>query len=119
MAPFSTTKPGGLGIGLVLPPSCRTAGPRAAAKRGCRGKAPRLRQNTSPAKADPELGFGVAQAAELPLVGDEVIDEHALLGAVGLVALVVFGGESLEVIGYSGLLAKSDRRYTMTRGWNH
>ena len=45
------------------------------------------------------LDFDAAVAAELPLGGDEQIDERALSGVGGLVLLVVFGNEGIEHIG--------------------
>ena len=44
----------------------------------------------------PEVGFGFAQAAELPIVVDENIDQDAMLGARGMPALVVLLGKVLE-----------------------
>ena len=44
----------------------------------------------------PEVGFGFAQAAELPIVVDESIDQDAMLGERGLPALVVLFGEVVE-----------------------
>jgi hypothetical protein len=44
----------------------------------------------------PDLGLGLAEAAELPLGGYHGIDEEAVFGAGGLEAVVVFEGEGFE-----------------------
>ena len=61
----------------------------------------------------PELGFGLAEAAEEPLAIDEGIDQEALLGGSGLPTLLVFGGEGLEI---GGVLAANDLRFGVNAG---
>jgi hypothetical protein len=61
----------------------------------------------------PELGFGLAEAAEEPLAIDEGIDQEALLGGGWLPALLVFGGEGLEI---GGVLAANDLRFGVNAG---
>lgn len=61
----------------------------------------------------PELGFGLAEAAEEPLAIDEGIDQEALLGGGGLPTLLVFGGEGLEI---GGVLAANDLRFGVNAG---
>jgi hypothetical protein len=61
----------------------------------------------------PELGFGLAEAAEEPLAVDEGIDQEALLGSGGLPTLLVFGGEGLEI---GGVLAADDLRIGVNAG---
>ena len=45
----------------------------------------------------PELGFGGAEAAEVPLAVDDLIDEEASFGGSGAVVLVILVGELFEV----------------------
>ena len=52
--------------------------------------------------AGQELAFDGAEAAEQPLVGDEGIDQATLFGSGGGKALVVLGGERLELLGILG-----------------
>jgi hypothetical protein len=47
----------------------------------------------------PDLGFGATEAAELPIGGDEGIDQEALLGCLGMEAVVVVEDEGFEVFG--------------------
>jgi hypothetical protein len=61
----------------------------------------------------PELSFGLAEAAEEPLAIDEGIDQEALLGGGWLPALLVFGGEGLEI---GGVLAANDLRFGVNAG---
>jgi hypothetical protein len=49
-----------------------------------------------------ELAFDGAEAAEQPLVGDEGIDQATLFGSGGGEALVVLGGERVELLGILG-----------------
>ena len=63
----------------------------------------------------PELGFGLAEAAEEPLAIDEGIDQEALLGGGGLPTLLVFGGEGLEL---GRVLAADDLRFGVNAGLN-
>ena len=46
-----------------------------------------------------DLAFDGAETAEAPLVGDEGIDQAALVGSVGGEAVVVFDGERFELLG--------------------
>lgn len=62
----------------------------------------------------PELGFADAEAAEEPLVVDEGVDEHALLGCGGVEAVVIFGGEDLEV---GGAFAVDDLGFGVDSGF--
>jgi hypothetical protein len=63
--------------------------------------------------AVPELGFGLAEAAEEPLAIDEGIDQEALLRGGGLPTLPVFGGEGLE---FGRVLAADDLRFGVNAG---
>ena len=53
----------------------------------------------------PNLGFDSGEAAELPVVADEGVDEEPLFGRGGLEAVEILGGEGVEV---PGLLAGDD-----------
>jgi hypothetical protein len=48
---------------------------------------------------DPETRFHASQAAEMPFVVDESIDEGAFIGVGGEKLLVEFGGEAGEIAG--------------------
>jgi len=62
----------------------------------------------------PDLGFGLAEAAEEPLGGDHVIDLVALFGEEGLEALVVLGGEGFEI---GEVLAADDHGFGVDAGF--
>ena len=47
----------------------------------------------------PELGFGAAETAELPIGVDEGIDQKALEGTGGLELAMVVSGESFQLAG--------------------
>lgn len=64
--------------------------------------------------AFPEVGFGLAEAAEEPLAIDESIDQEALLRGGGLPTLLVFGGEGIE---FGGVLAANDLRFGVNAGF--
>ena len=46
-----------------------------------------------------ELAFDGSEAAELPFVGDELVDEAALFGGGGVEAVVIIAGEGFEFRG--------------------
>jgi hypothetical protein len=50
-----------------------------------------------------ELAFDGSEAAELPFVGDEVVDEAALFGRGGMEAVVIIAGEGFE---FGGVLER-------------
>ena len=62
----------------------------------------------------PVQGFGFAEAAELPLVVGERIDQDALLGEGGLPALVVLFGEAIK---RGGIFAGNDLAFGVHAGF--
>ena len=56
----------------------------------------------------PELGLGAAEAAELPIGADEVVDEDAFSGGGGLPLEVIVAGEGFQ---FAGVLAGDDLRF--------
>lgn len=62
----------------------------------------------------PKLGFANPEAAEEPFGVDQGVDEHALFGSSGVEAVVVFGGEGLEV---SGGFAVDDLSFGVDAGF--
>jgi len=61
-----------------------------------------------------ELGFGDAEAAEGPLATDEVVEQDAGFGGGGVVAVVVLGGELLEV---GEVLGREDEGFGVDAGF--
>ena len=62
----------------------------------------------------PELGFGLAEAAEGPLGIDEDVDEGALGGGLGLVVEEVLGGQGVEG---GGVFATDDLGFGVDAGF--
>ena len=63
---------------------------------------------------NPELSLGAAEAAELPIGADEVIDEEAFGGGGGLPLEVIVLGEGFE---FAGVLAGDDLRFGFKAGF--
>ncbi len=62
----------------------------------------------------PELGFGAAEAAELPIGANEVVDEGAFGGSGGLPLEVIVAGEGFQ---FAGILAGDDLRFGLYAGF--
>jgi hypothetical protein len=62
----------------------------------------------------PELGLGAAEAAELPIGADEVIDEDAFGGSGRLPLEVIVAGEGFEL---GAVLAGDDLRFGFDAGF--
>jgi hypothetical protein len=62
----------------------------------------------------PDLGVGLRQAAELPVIADQAIDIMALLWRSRMEALEVFGSERFQI---SGIFAVDDNRLRVDAGF--